>query len=77
MTTLTLMLTLIPHYAIIINEDEHQSAKSEVDLKSKVGCFLSKSPQVILGTSRRPRFLGCEPMDSGTVFYSSSDWPTM
>jgi len=26
-------------YSIIINEDEQQSAMSEVDLKSKVGCF--------------------------------------
>src|SRR6218665_3149846 len=39
MTTLTLILTLRPHDAIIIYEDKQQSAISEVDLKSKVGCF--------------------------------------
>ena len=49
----TLILTLRPHDAIIINEDKQKSAMSEVDLKSKVGCFFPKSPQVVLGTSRR------------------------
>jgi len=39
MTTLTLILTLRPHDAIIINEDRQKSAMSDVDLKSKVGCF--------------------------------------
>jgi len=43
-----------PHDAIIINEDKQQSELSEVDLKSEVGnCSLPKSPQVVLGTSRR------------------------
>jgi len=36
MTTLTLILTLRPHDAIIINEDKQQSVMSEDDLKSKV-----------------------------------------
>jgi len=53
MTTLTLILTLRPHEAIIIKEEKQQSAMSEVDLKSKVGCFLPKPPKVVLGTSRR------------------------
>jgi len=35
-------LTLRPHDAIIINEAKQRSAVSEVDLKSKVGCFLPK-----------------------------------
>jgi len=47
MTTLTLILTLRPHDAIVINADKQQGAMSEVDLKSKVGCFLPKSPQVV------------------------------
>jgi len=46
MITLTLILTLRPHVAILVNEDKQQSAMSEVDLKSKVDCFLPKSPQL-------------------------------
>ena len=55
MTTLTLVLTLKPNDAIVINEDKQQNAMSEIDVKSKVGCFLPKSPQAVglLGTSRR------------------------
>jgi len=38
-------------------------------LKSKVGCFLSKSPQVVLGTSRRLE------VDLGSLLYQvGSDW---
>ena len=71
MTTLTLILTLPPHDAIIINQDKQQSAMSEVDLKSKVGCFLPKSPQVVLGTSRRLE------VDLGSLLYQvGSDWHT-
>ena len=71
MTTLTLILTLRPHDAIIINADKQQSAMSEVDLKSKVGFFLPKSPQVVLGTSRRLE------VDLGPLFYQvGSDWCT-
>jgi len=44
---------------------------SEVDLKSKVGCFLPKSPQVVLGTSRRLE------VDLGSLLYQvGSDWHT-
>src|SRR6218665_1310953 len=69
MTRLTLILTIRPHDAIIINEDKQQSAMSEVDLKSKVGCFLLKSPQVVLGTSRRLE------VDLGSLLYQvGSDW---
>src|SRR6218665_3683075 len=69
--TLTLILTLRPHDAIIINKDNQQSAMSEVDLKSKVGCFLPKSPQVVLGTSRRLEF------DFESLSYQvGSDWHT-
>ena len=64
-------LTLIPYDAIIINEDRQQSAMSEVDLKSKVGCSLPKSPQVVLGTSRRLE------VDLGSLLYQvGSDWHT-
>jgi len=63
MTTLTLILTLRPHDAIIINEDKQQSVMSEVDLKSKVGCFFPKSAQVVLGTSRRLK------VDLGSLLY--------
>ena len=71
MTTLTLILTLRPHIAIIINKDKQESAMSEVDLKSKVGCFLPKSPQVILGTSRRLE------VDLGSLLYQvGTDWHT-
>ena len=65
MTTLTLILTLRPYDAIIINEDEQQSAMSEVDLKSEVESqlFLPKSPQVVLGTSRRLE------VDLGSLLY--------
>src|SRR6218665_1135866 len=71
MTTLALILTRRPHDAIIINEDKQQSAMSEVDLKSKVGCFLPKSPQVVLGTSRRLEG------DLGSLLYQvGSDWHT-
>src|SRR6218665_1853074 len=71
MTRLTLILTIRPHDAIIINEDKQQSAMSEVDLKSKVGCFLPKSPQVVLGTSRRLE------VDLGSLLYQvGSDWHT-
>src|SRR6218665_842443 len=69
MTRLTLILTIRPHDAIIINEDKQQSAMSEVDLKSKVGCFLLKSPQLVLGTSRRLE------VDLGSLLYQvGSDW---
>src|SRR6218665_1436337 len=71
MTTLTLKLTLRPYDAIIINEDrpKQQRAMSEVDLKSKVGCFLPKSPHVVLGTSRRLE------VDLGSLLYQvGSDW---
>ena len=59
------LLTVRPHDAIIIglNEDKQQSAMSEVDLKSKFGCFLPKSPQVVLGTSRRLE------VDLGSLLY--------
>ena len=71
MTTLTLILTLRPYDAIIINEEKQQSAMYEVDLKSKVGCFLPKSPQVVLGTSRRLE------VDLGSLLYQvGSDWHT-
>jgi|SRR6218665_107420 len=71
MTTLTLILTLRPRDAIIINEDKQQSAMSEVDLKSKVSCFLPKSPQVVLGTSHRLE------VDLGSFLYRvGSDWHT-
>src|SRR6218665_2865100 len=71
MITLTLLLTLRHHNAIIINEDKQQHAMSEVDLKSKVGCFLPKSPQVVLGTSRRLE------VDLGSLLYQvGSDWHT-
>jgi len=44
---------------------------SQVDLKSKVGCFLPKSSQVVLGTSRRLE------VDLGSVLYQvESDWHT-
>src|SRR6218665_310590 len=44
---------------------------SEVDLKSKVGYFLPKSPQVVLGTSRRLE------VDFGSLLYQvGSDWQT-
>ena len=44
---------------------------SEVDLKSKVGCFLPKSPQVVLGTRRRLK------VDLGSLLYQvGSDWHT-
>ena len=65
MTTLTVILTLRPHDAIIADEDKQQSVLSEVDLKSKVGCFLPKSPQVVLGTSRRLE------VDLGSLFLPS------
>src|SRR6218665_2906495 len=71
MTTLTLILTLRPHDAIIINEDKQQRAMSEVDLKSKVGSFLPKLPQVVLGTSRRLE------VDLGSLLNQvGSDWHT-
>ena len=71
MTTLTLILNLRPHNAIIINEDKQQSAMSEVDFKSKVGCFLPKSPQAVLGTSRQLE------VDLGSLLYRvGSDWHT-
>jgi len=42
---------------------------SEVDLKSKVGCFWLKSPQVVLCTSRE--------VDLGSLLYQvGSDWHT-
>src|SRR6218665_3516419 len=64
-------LNLRPHDAIIINEDKQQSAMSEVDLKSKVGWFLPKSPQVVLGTSHRLK------VDLGSLLYQvGSDWHT-
>ena len=70
-TTLTLILTIRPHDPIIINEDKQQSAMPEVDLKSKVGCSLPKSPQVVLGTSRRLE------VDLGSLLYQvESDWHT-
>ena len=65
-------LTLRPHDAIIIglNEDK-QSAMSEVDLKLKVGCFLTKSPQVVVGTSHRLE------VDLGSLLYKvGSGWYT-
>src|SRR6218665_4209244 len=66
-----LILTLRPHGAIIIKEDKQQRAMSEVDLKSKVGCFLPKSPQVVLSTSRRLE------VDLGSLLYQvGSDWHT-
>jgi len=74
MTTLTLigptiLLTLRPHDPVITNEDKQQSAISEVDLKSKVGCFLPKSSKVVLITSRRLE------VDLGSVLYEvGSDW---
>jgi len=73
MTTLTLigLLTIRLHDAIIINEDNQQSAMSEVDLKSNVGCFFPKSPQVVLGASRRLE------VDLGSLLYEvGSDWHT-
>ena len=71
MTTLTLILTLRSYDAIIINEDKQQSAMLEVDLKSKVGCFLPKSPQGVLGTSRRL------VVDLGSLLCQvGSDWHT-
>jgi len=40
-------------------------------LKSKVGCFLPKSPQVVLGSSRRLE------VDLGSLVYQvGSDWNT-
>ena len=43
----------------------------DFDLKSKVGCFLLKSPQIVLGTSRRLE------VDLGSVLYQvGSDWHT-
>src|SRR6218665_351001 len=53
MTTLTLILTQRPRDDIIINEDKQQSAMSEVDLQSEVGCFWPKSSQVDFGTSHQ------------------------
>src|SRR6218665_96370 len=53
-----------------MNENKQQTV-SEVDLKSKVGCFLPKSPQVILGTSCRLE------VDLGSLLYQvGSDWHT-
>ena len=64
-----LILTLRPHDTIIINEDIQQSAMSEVNLKSKVGCFLPKSPQVVSGTSSRLE------VDLESLLYQvGSDW---
>jgi len=63
---LILGLTLRPNDAIIIDEDKQQRAMSEVDLKSKVGCFLPKSSQVVLGTSRRLE------VDLGSLLYQLS-----
>ena len=69
MTTLTLILTLRPHDAITMNEDKQVSC--EVDFKSKVGCFLPKSPKVVLGKSRRLE------VDLGSLLYQvGSDWHT-
>ena len=43
----------------------------EVELKCKVGCFLSKSPQVVLGTSRLLL------ADLGSLLYQvGSNWHT-